>query len=332
MKNSKLFIKTAIQIIIIFSMQASHAILSPAEMLDQELDKNAKAEMEKVLNVIQTDTVLSSKLKTLKSDLQSISSSGKPLKDRIAMHEDAVRKYNKEISQAYQLAKFNSELYFKTQQELVSKYNTKSKKKFKLLKKGDFSYDLIDEVDFEAPTEAAEIVLSKPFPLQEIAKEGDGRIDVSQESGTFSVKADGDMFKNFSNRGGLSHFFTVPSGSRRIRVSARVPDISSFTIGSAIFGAGMAQTTEKIVIEGESGVLCTASKIIQTTHVYFVDFVIQDVDSNMVLGCEFNAPPAGQDVLIKFLAKAKVDTNLATAFASINSSPDVIRVRLNPIQ
>ena len=322
-------IKKTLCLLTIISLPVS--AIADVSVLQKNLDQNARAELKNLNSTIEKDPTLRKTMKLLKEEIDALAQKPLTLPQMKIAHDALLNKYKSDLQKLFKLANFNSDQYFKRQELLLNQYNLKYKQKFQLTRRGTLSFQL-SEGPQEAPaTESAEINLTAPFPLVENQpQEGDVFVDASE--GKLRINSRTGMIGNTTDVGGLAHFFRLPSRVERIRVSARLPEVFSAVSIVSLYGAGAAHVRVHYVIEGESGVLCRSKRTMDSLHGYFIDFTSLTKTSSIVLSCEINAPPAGQDIVVKLIGESHADSFAAYTSGTIFFKPESIRVRLNPAQ
>lgn len=322
-------LKKTLCLIAIISLPIS--AVADFSVLQKNLDQNARAELKNLNSTIEKDPVLRKTMRILKDEVGALAQKPLTTSQMKVAHEALLVKFKSDLQNLFKLANFNSDQYFKRQELLLKQYNLKYRQKFQLTRHGILSFQLSEGPQDSPTTESAEINLTAPFPFAETQPQ-EGDVFVDRSLGKLRIKSRTSFTGNTTDLGGLAHFFRLPSRVERIRVSARLPEVFSSVSIVSLYGVGAAHTRLQYVIEGESGVLCRSTRNIDSLHGYFIDFTDLTKTTSIALSCEINAPPAGQDIVVKLIGESHADSFAAYTTGQIFFKPESIRVRLNPAQ
>jgi len=174
--------------------------------------------------------------------------------------------------------------------------------------------------------------LKEPWPNAEqrtqVGSYGGG---VNKEAGTYGPYARAYLAGYGTNRRGLAHFQTVPTGVTKIRVTAQLPEtfFNNIAVG-VLFGGAQARSSSRIEVwDGSSRRICRRSRLHADLWGLVAAVFSQQGIDNVVLDCEFDAPAAGRDIVIKFVSDAFVQAwGAGSALTYVNAKPADVRIDL----
>ncbi len=181
----------------------------------------------------------------------------------------------------------------------------------------------------EEPPRETEVTFQAPFSFEHSVEEGELLVRSDLETGRLSVISNRSFIGHHENRAGVGDFVRVPWNTGRIRVSARLPEVSgSVTAYAGPGGAGskafsvidvLTEDQARCVEEFEHAI--TFAPVIWHSTVNFTDTAI--------MACEMAAPPAGQDIAVRFQVGADVTAGgMAFGLGSARGTPGPVRIRL----
>jgi hypothetical protein len=131
------------------------------------------------------------------------------------------------------------------------------------------------------------------------------------------------------NRRGLAHFETVPSGVRTIRVSAQLPESSFYNeVTVILFGGAQSRNYSRIEVwNGSSQRLCRSGRVHEDLWRVILGPTKRGGRDNLVLDCEFDAPAAGRDIVVKFVSDQYVNAwGMASAKGNVTGTPSNVKL------
>jgi hypothetical protein len=176
-------------------------------------------------------------------------------------------------------------------------------------------------------------ILKEPWPYgEEETNIGSISGGTDKQAGEYHAYAAAVGVGAGTNRRGLAHYLTVPSGITRIRVTAQLPETKYSNRAYAfVFGAGaQTKTYSKIEVwDGSSRRLCRSSKLHNDLWFVIVGGASKQGSHNIVLECEFDAPAAGRDIVVMFVSDIFVQAwGLAIAYGIVYGTPADVRIEL----
>lgn len=173
--------------------------------------------------------------------------------------------------------------------------------------------------------------LGDPWPtIESERKVGSSNGTANPEEGSYKVVALLAFLGSGTNRMGLAHFYTVPGGVSRIRVSAQLPSTIYRSYAAGAIGGAQSKTSSTIEVwDGSSRRLCRTYKLHADVWFVIVGGKGEDGSHNIVLDCEFTAPAAGRDIVFKFVSDSFLQAwGLYNANGSVSGTPTSIKLTL----
>jgi hypothetical protein len=175
--------------------------------------------------------------------------------------------------------------------------------------------------------------LSEPWPyIEEDIKVGNYAGSADKDKGTYKTVGRVMWAGGGTNRMGLAHYLTVPAGTTTIRVTAQLPETHYYNkAGSYIWGAGaQSRTYSRIEVwDGDSRRICQRSRLHADVWAVFLAFFTQQGRHNIVLECEFDAPPAGHDIVILHVSDVFVQAwGFADGIGVVEAQPANVKIDL----
>ena len=174
--------------------------------------------------------------------------------------------------------------------------------------------------------------LTEPWPFAEVKTQINKNVSfVDKEAGKYQSSGYVGVAGYGTDRRGLAHFLTVPSGTTTIRVTAQLPETRFYNSAlGAIFGGAQVRSLSRIEVwDGSSTRICRRSRLHADVWALIAAYFEEDGSDNVVLDCEFDAPAAGRDIVIKFVSDVFGQAwGTANAFGSVGGKPSNIRIEL----
>lgn len=151
------------------------------------------------------------------------------------------------------------------------------------------------------------VSLQAPFPARQLEQNVGGKQKIDQAAGSYEGRASVNDSRG-TNRAGLAHFQTIPRGTRRVRVTAQLPNTpykAKIGVNGSFFADAYARARSYIrVYNGSGTLLCMTRKTHTSVSAGWFLFtsVQRSGEDSIVLDCTFDAPPSGTDIVIRFTA------------------------------
>jgi hypothetical protein len=174
--------------------------------------------------------------------------------------------------------------------------------------------------------------LTEPWPFAEVKTQINKNVSfVDKEAGKYQSSGYVGVAGYGTDRRGLAHFLTVPSGTTTIWATAQLPETYFFNyVLGAVFGGGQAQTLSHIDVWGRSSRrLCLRSRLHADVWGLIAAYFKERGFDNVVLDCEFDAPAAGRDIVVKFFSDVFAQAwGLGAARGDVRAEPANVRIEL----
>ena len=174
--------------------------------------------------------------------------------------------------------------------------------------------------------------LTEPWPFAEERTQINKSISfVNKDNGTYRTVGLVGLAAYGTNRRGLAHFLTVPSGTTTIRVTAQLPETRFYNSAlGAIFGGAQVRSLSRIEVwDGSSTRICRRSRLHADVWALIAAYFEEDGSDNVVLDCEFDAPAAGRDIVVKFFSDVFAQAwGLGAARGDVRAEPANVRIEL----
>jgi len=161
-------------------------------------------------------------------------------------------------------------------------------------------------------------ILSEPWPYArwgvEITSRNMSQV-IDQRDGYYTADAWAEYAGSGTNRAGLWHYFTIPSGTKRIRVLGKINAHYSVSANAILAGGAHAKASSVIRVYDGSKLLCYKYKVHSDLWGLIAALFSRYGDNTLYADCEFDAPPAGRKLTIKFESAAYVNAWGAVAIA-----------------
>ena len=299
------------------------------KQIRMEMDAFQKGQVEAFRNVLQKDPEFASEYKVYLSELKSLQNI-KDGEQRFAMAVKVDNKHKGLFDRAMKKSKADPEAIRKNAKKMEKKYSFQYKQ-YHILP-GDFmTYKVWIETanNLDQPPQETEVTFTAPFSFEHSSRAGNGRIEVDLESGTFQANADAAIANSFKNKAGLGDYIRVPWATQDIRVSATLPETYVYLAAYAGPGGAGAAASSIIDVLTEDDQRCIKSQEHGSVTAPVVWHSSLEMTDTTILACEMRAPPANQDITVRFQSVADATAGgLASGYATVESTPDTIRVRL----
>jgi len=174
-------------------------------------------------------------------------------------------------------------------------------------------------------------ILKEPWPYVETETRIGRGGSVDKEAGTYITTAVAYYIGAGTNRRGLAHYLTVPSGISRIRVTASLPETSYSDIAFAIiFGGAQSKSYSRIEVwDASSQRLCRRSRLHADVWVLVAAYFDEHGSHNIALECEFDAPAAGRELVILHVSDVFAQAwGTGAAVGKVTAKPSDVRIEL----
>lgn len=197
---------------------------------------------------------------------------------------------------------------------------------------GGFAYIGKDDAPLSQVTSRSTttIELKAPWPNIEEDTTIGNNCSADKNEGKYTACATAAFVGAGTNRNGLAHFQTVPSGTTSIHVTTQLPETSFYMSGYAALGGSQVRTYSRIEVwDGSDRRLCRTTKLHGDLWAVVAWYYRKSGTHNVVLDCTFDAPAGGRDIVIKFVSDA-----FAQAWGSgigggqVTGRPDNVRIEL----
>jgi hypothetical protein len=170
------------------------------------------------------------------------------------------------------------------------------------------------------------VILGDPWPWSQSGQSVDClECEIDKGNGSYKVWAHGFAFESGQAYRGLAQYHRVQSGDKTYRVSARLPEASWSNYSRAgLWSSTRSRTWSKIEVWDDSSKrLCRNAKLHKDLVALWGQSLPASGKDTVSLACEFAAPPANHDVVIRFVSGGYVRTssNWAAASAKVRASP-----------
>jgi hypothetical protein len=170
------------------------------------------------------------------------------------------------------------------------------------------------------------VILGDPWPWSQSGQSVRClECEIDKGNGSYKVWAYGFAFESGQAYRGLAQYHRVQSGDKTYRVSARLPEAGWSNLSRAgLWSSTRSRTWSKIEVWDDSSKrLCRNAKLHKDLVATWGQVLNASGKDTISLACEFAAPPANHDVVIRFVSGGYVSTssNWATANAKVSASP-----------
>jgi hypothetical protein len=239
-------------------------------------------------------------------------------------------KYEPVFADAMKAAKINPLSIQKMAETLMKKYS-KSGKAIKIAagKYLTWAAWVERQQQAEQPPAETEVTFQAPFSFEHSSQEGDLLIRTNLETGRLTAITSRAFAGHHVNRAGVGDFVRIPWATGRVRVSARLPEVSGSLTAFAGLGGSGTKAFSVIDVLTEDGERCREEfehAVAIAPVVWRSELQYNDVS---IMACEMAAPPSGQDIAVRFQVGADATAGgAAFAVGSAGATPSPIRIRL----
>ena len=171
--------------------------------------------------------------------------------------------------------------------------------------------------------------LRRPWPFTVIKTQIGTGGSVDRATGYYRAQASASVAGAGTNRRGLGHFLSVPSGVREIRITALMPNTYYYNRAMTIFGGAQSKTYSVLEVWDGSTRLCRKYKLHADVWGLYAAYFTKKGDDNLNLSCRITSPRAGRTLMIKILSDAYVHAwGLGYAYDYVKALPREVRVDL----
>ncbi|MCC7406019.1 MAG: hypothetical protein IT288_16620 [Bdellovibrionales bacterium] len=174
-----------------------------------------------------------------------------------------------------------------------------------------------------------EVTLAPPFPYIEEVENGLGSAIGGADTGKFYASAANLIAGGHENIAGIGHFYIVDLRYDSIEASAALPEVNYFAeANSYLLGASGSFTNTRIEILANNQIVCQED--VQNVGLVAPSlwFARTSGTENVVVGCEFEAPEVGDEIVVRFHGVAGSWVGgAAYSRAHIEGQPRDIRLR-----
>ena len=293
-----------------------------------EMDAFQKGQVDSLRNMLQKDSEFSAEYKVFLTELDKLQG----IKDaqlRFQMAEKINKKHVGLFDRAMKKSKADPQAIQKNAKKMEKKYSIKNIKYH--IEPGEYmTYKVwLEHVDHEQPPQETEISFSAPFEFEHSSRTGDGTITADLEEGKMFASAHAFFAGSVKNKAGLGDYVRVPWATQDIRVSAKLPETDIYMQAYAGPGGAGAAASSVIDVLTEDGEQCKKTQEHGSVIAPVVWYSKLELLDTTIMACEMEAPPANQDIVVRFQGVAEATAGgAATGMAYIDAKPAPIRVRL----
>ncbi len=292
--------------------------------IQAEMNAFQKPQIEAFRKALETDSEYKTYLAELKS-LTNIKDAEQRMKMGIAVNE----KHKGLFDRAMKKSKADPESNRKYAKKLQKKYSFKGIQYH--IEPGLYmTYAAwLESREQEQPPVETEVNFAAPYEFEHSSYAGNGYKTIDLETGEFTANADSIFIGSFKNKAGLGDYIRVPWATRSIRVTAKLPETYVYLAAYAGPGGSGAAGSSVIDVLTEDGARCVKTREHGVVIAPVVWHASLDMEDTTILACEMFAPPANQDIVVRFQSVADVTSGgVAFGYATVSSKPAPIRVRL----
>jgi hypothetical protein len=294
----------------------------------KEMNDFQKPMVDSLRHSLENDPALKGEYKIYLNEMRAISDI-KDLKERERRALSINYSHKPLFEKAMKSAKIDTDKVKKQAKALSKKYTTKEKW-YRIYPDLFLTYQAWTEnLRQESPPVETELSFEAPFEFVHSQRNGEGTVSENLETGEFEAFAEGYFAASFKNKAGLGDYVRVPWATRTIRVSAKLPETRVYLVAYAGPGGAGASGSSKIDVLTEDGDSCVEEQEHGTVIAPVVWHSTLEMDETTLMACQMEAPPASQDIAVRFQAIADVTSGgVAFGYARVTSKPAPIRVRL----
>jgi len=171
--------------------------------------------------------------------------------------------------------------------------------------------------------------LGRPWPFTVVMTQIGTGGSVDRATGYYRAQASASVAGAGTNRRGLGHFLSVPSGVREIRITALMPNTYYYNRAMTIFGGAQSKTYSRLEVWDGSTRLCRNYKLHADVWGLVAAYFIKKGEDNINLSCRITSPRAGRTLMIKIFSDAYVQAwGAGYAYDYVKGHPREVRVDL----
>lgn len=224
------------------------------------------------------------------------------LKERDAALNRLAQQNLKLMREWFLKARVDEAKYQTDAQRFFKGYEVRAKKRYNVQYKGFLSYTWKFVPRRFVPTFGdKEILITPPYAYEDHHMNGMGEWGIDLDDGRYNISASTLVAGGFENSIGIGHFLIIDDNYDDIEVSVALPEVNYYiSAASELLGAAGSSIKAHIEVLANNQIVCEEEVLEASVLAPALWLASAEGSDNVVVGCEFNAPERGDEIVVRF--------------------------------